>query len=151
MSLLSDNASNVHERNKARQKENILRQIRAIEVFRNVVIDWGYNDKEYYRQNREMIDARLAEVYFILTIWWLEYGDENNVSECLKKCDHFDQRKKKYKKYFWIASTPSLIRKTIILSFYVYREWSFLLFTRSQRKRIFRKWKAKLINMLGSK
>jgi glycosyltransferase involved in cell wall biosynthesis len=138
-----DNASNVHERNKARQRENILRQIKAIEVFLNVVMDWGYNDEEYYGQNKEMVDARLAEVYFILTIWWLEYGDEKKSAECLQKCRYFDQNNNQYKKYLWIASIPFFLRKGLIVSFYIYREWSFLLFNKSQRRRIFRKWKSK--------
>ena len=146
-----DNASNVHERYQARQKENVLRQLRAIEVFLNVVTDWGYNDEEYYHNNKELIDSRLAEVYFILGIWWLEYGDVCNARECFQNCDRFDQGKKNYQRYFWLLRTPSFLRKIILLSFYKYREWSFLLFTSSQRKRIFRKWNAKVTNFVRQK
>lgn len=139
-----DNASNVHARQKARQRDNILREIRAVEVFQNAVLDWGYNDKEYYSQNKDIIDARLAEIYFILGIWWMEYNDVEKAKEYLEKCDNFDQGRVNYKRFFWLSSCPLIVRQILLRIFYKYREWSFVLLNDFQRKRILRKWQARM-------
>jgi hypothetical protein len=56
-------------------KEKIRTKIRIDEVFLQAVLDWGYSDTNYYDENSEWIDRRIAELYHCIGERWLDIDE----------------------------------------------------------------------------
>jgi glycosyltransferase involved in cell wall biosynthesis len=92
------------------QKKEILQWIETFSVMLNAVLDWGYKDKEYYKNNKESIDLRLAEIYHVIGLKWLQYGDGKKAMESFKLSYYFNPvNKRKYLIYRCLCFIPGYI------------------------------------------
>lgn len=98
----------------SRSKEINLLKIEQYMVFLNTVLDWGYEDKEYYNRNREFINMRLAELYGAIGFMHLTYGNSKTGREFLKRCYSFDKAKKGRLKYLLLSFAPDIILQPIL-------------------------------------
>ena len=96
--------------------------------FLGAVIDWAYNDKDYYHKNQTAINLRLAEIYLETGIFWMEYGDDTEKArEHFKKCHEYVPAGIKYHLYKLLSFTPRIIRRFILRLLYKIKKWSNLL------------------------
>lgn len=95
---------------KSLEKKDISLRIQQYHTLLNTIIDWGYNDEEYYSRNRKMIDQLLAEWHRKIGIQWLDYGDRKKAHECFKKSILFNKSVMRYLKLQLILIMPGILR-----------------------------------------
>jgi glycosyltransferase involved in cell wall biosynthesis len=67
-----------------------LTEIRIEKVFLQTVLDWGYNDKEYYERNKTCLNHRIAELYHCIGEKWLFIGERKRARENFRAGHRFD-------------------------------------------------------------
>ena len=78
------------------KKSNILLRIEAFKVLLTTVMDWGYKNNEYYKENWKEINGRLAELHDLIGDEWLNYRSGKNERESFRLSYFFDQNDVKY-------------------------------------------------------
>jgi len=90
-------------------RKEILQWIETFSVMVNAVLDWGYKDKQFYKNNNTLIDSRLAEIYRTIGLKWLQFGDGKKARESFKRALYFDHLKIKYIVYCFLCYLPGFI------------------------------------------
>lgn len=68
----------------------------------NTVLECGYNDAEFYASHRELVDRRLAEIYYAVGRGWLAVGERRRARESFRsgmRHDHVWGFNRRW--YFW--------------------------------------------------
>jgi glycosyltransferase involved in cell wall biosynthesis len=91
--------------------EKALLDIRVQKVMLQAVLDWGIGDNEYYKINHAWLNARAAKLYHCIGEQWLEIGDAREARNCFKSGLSFDPSWQKNRQYYYLAFSPSIIRR----------------------------------------
>jgi glycosyltransferase involved in cell wall biosynthesis len=97
----------------ARTKQKMLTDIETEKVITQAILDWGYNDPDYYLLNRDWLDRQLAEQYLCLGEKWLELGNSQKARECFKTGDTFDPVWGGNRQSWWFSFLPEIMRRGI--------------------------------------
>ena len=99
---------------KNKTKKDILVAIETNKVYLNTVLNQVYSDAEYYNQWKKVLDKRLADIYSMIGVNWLEYGNISEARECFKQSYTFDSKRRRLRIYWWISFFPRFLRKFIL-------------------------------------
>lgn len=94
-------------------REKILTEIRGEKVLLQAVLDWGYDDKKYYEENKGWLNHRIAELYNCIGGKWLEIGETSKARESFRKGHGFDPSWSTNIQNLRFSYLPSLIRRGI--------------------------------------
>jgi len=97
----------------SRTREKILTEIRGEKVFLQAVLDWGYDDKKYYDENKGWLNHRIAELYNCIGEKWMEIGETGKARENFRKGHGFDPSWPQNIQNLRFSYLPSLIRRVI--------------------------------------
>jgi glycosyltransferase involved in cell wall biosynthesis len=89
-------------RSEAQWRKQKLTEVEISSNVLNAVMQWGRDDPEFYAENREWLDARVAEIYFQTGSGWLELGEKKKARESFRngmKYDHLWGYNRRW--YFW--------------------------------------------------
>jgi hypothetical protein len=50
----------------------------------STVLEWGYEDAEFYAAHRELVDRRLAEIHYAIGRGWLSIGENKKARESFR-------------------------------------------------------------------
>jgi len=82
---------------------------------RHVVMNWAYNDKEYYQSNQQFLDSLIRERYFNLACKWLAYGDQKAAQECFHNYKKFGGLiSRKFKFFSLLSHIPAVISRSLL-------------------------------------
>jgi glycosyltransferase involved in cell wall biosynthesis len=95
----------------AKTRQKVLTEIETEKVITQAIMDWGYNDPDYYARNRDWLDHQLAEQYLCLGEKWLDFGDSRRARKCFKIGHTFDPAFGKNRQSWWLSYVPSLGRR----------------------------------------
>ena len=109
-----ENQATAYRMKENRTNEEIICDIDMWNVQINSIIDWGYNDEEFYRNNKKKIDHTLAHFHYIIGKNWLKYGDLKKANKSFKMS--FGFKKFSIKLFCWwlLSFMPRKIIKTIL-------------------------------------
>ena len=68
-------------------------RLTEVEISRNVlsaVMEWGCGDPEFYADNQEWLDPRVAEIFFHMGSGWLDLGEKKKARESFRKGAAYD-------------------------------------------------------------
>jgi glycosyltransferase involved in cell wall biosynthesis len=94
-------------------RERVLTQIGIEKVFLQAVLDWGYDDKKYYDENKDWLNRRISELYHCIGKMWLEIGEAGKARENFSKGHSFDPSWRHNLQMLRFSYLPSLIRRGI--------------------------------------
>lgn len=100
-----------------KNRERKLTQIEIEKAFLETVLDWGYGDKKYYRENKDWLNHRIAELYHCIGGEWLDIGEAKKARECFSKGLHFDTAYIKNRYYWYISFLPHNIKRLLFWAY----------------------------------
>ncbi|MEE9117738.1 MAG: glycosyltransferase family A protein, partial [Calditrichia bacterium] len=108
-------------------RQNVLDIIEGGQAFQDVVVNLGYEDKDFYQKNRKDIDLRLGEIYYIIGELWLKHGDIEKSKEYFQKSISFAPGMIRYRIYLFLTIMPGLARRCTMLIIHKISKWFYLL------------------------
>jgi glycosyltransferase involved in cell wall biosynthesis len=101
-------------RNRFLEEKDLLKKIENWSVFLKAVMDWGFNDKAFYRANKRLIDDRMMELNYTIGKDWLIYGDVSRAREYFFTSYRFKRLNAKLYPYLLISMMPEKIRQSVL-------------------------------------
>ena len=97
-------------------KQEVLKRIEVLSILLSCVLDWGYADKAYYKKNKNLVNCRFAELYCIIGVEWLEYGDQKKARKSFQSSYKFAFGIKA-PIFWWFSFIPGILRRFMIKKF----------------------------------
>lgn len=97
--------------NHLKTKKKLFTEIEIEKGITQAILDWGYNDKEYYSRNHKWLDHQLAEQYLCLGQKWLEYGDAKQARACFRAGHDFDPTFLSNRQAWRLSFLPNIMRR----------------------------------------
>jgi glycosyltransferase involved in cell wall biosynthesis len=93
--------------------KKILTQIRSESVFLQAVLDWGFEDKEYYIKNKDLVNHRIAELYHCIGNKWMEINEISKARENYLKGRAIDPAYSQNIRKLYFSYLPGLFRRGV--------------------------------------
>ncbi len=97
----------------ARTRQSVLTEITIESELLRAVLKWGCGDEEYYRNNSDWLDHRVAVLHHVIGEKWLEIGEAGKARESFSTGHGVEPRWRDNRRSLYASYLPGLVRRAL--------------------------------------